>query len=187
MVSWEAPRTGRYQVWVGRFGTESETANATLYISEIGAMQAAGPNSSPTGGPDFSLEPAYGAIDLVSGFEPDPHTVSIAAGGAIDASVLNQPGCVGFIAQAPDFRVNWTAGSNNLPLIFSVGSDSDTTLVINDAEGNWVCDDDGGNEGLNPSVTFASPASGQYDVWVGTFSQGELQDSTLHVSEVSSQ
>lgn len=184
MVSWETPRSGRYQIWVGRFATEGETAAATLYVSEIGAPQASG---ATAGGPDFSLEPAYGAVDLVSGFTPDPHTVAISAGGAIDASVLNQPGCVGFVAQAPDFRVNWTAGSGSLPLIFSVASDSDTTLVINDAQGNWVCDDDGGEQGLNPSVRFEAPASGQYDVWVGTYSEGELQDSTLNVSEVSTQ
>ena len=185
MVTIEQPRNGRYQIWVGRFGTENENAQATLYISEVG-----GPDSgdATTGdAPDFSLDPAYGAIDLASGFQPDPHTVAISAGGGIDASVIGQPGCIGWIARAPDYRVNWTAGSGSLPLIFSVQSESDTTLIINDAQGNWVCDDDGGNEGLNPAITFTAPASGQYDIWVGTFAQGDLQPSTLHVSELYSQ
>jgi hypothetical protein len=183
VVSWEDPRSGRYQIWVGRFGTEGETANATLHISEIG-----GPSAAQTGeGPDFSLEPAYGSIDLTGGFTPDPHTVAIDAGGSIDASVLGQPGCVGRIAQAPDFRLNWTAGSGALPLIFSVAADADTTLVINDAQGNWVCDDDGGEAGLNPSIRFDSPASGQYDIWVGTYSEGDLQPSTLNISELTTQ
>jgi hypothetical protein len=181
MVSWESPRSGRYQIWVGRFGSQ-ETVPALLYISEIG-----GPENTDGEMPDYSLDPAYGAVDLVSGFQPDPHTLAIAAGGAIDASVLGQPGCVGYIAQAPDYRVNWTAGSGSLPLIFSVAADADTTLVINDAEGNWLCDDDSGNAGLNPSVTITAPASGQYDVWVGTYREGELQDSTLNVSELTSQ
>jgi hypothetical protein len=83
--------------------------------------------------------------------------------------------------------VHWTAGSGQLPLVFSVSSASDTTLVINDAGGNWLCDDDGGNEGLNPAITIASPPSGQYDIWVGTYAEGQLQDSTLYVSELSSQ
>jgi hypothetical protein len=185
MVNIATPRSGRYQIWVGRFGEQGETAGAMLHISEVGMPGGAG---GAVGGetPDFSLEPAYGAIDLVSGFTPDPHEIAISAGGSIDASVLGQPGCVGSIARAPDYRVNWTAGNGELPLIFSVQSDADTTLVINDAQGNWVCDDDGGNEGLNPSITFASPASGQYDVWVGTFVSGELQPSTLNVSEVTS-
>jgi hypothetical protein len=181
LVSIEAPRSGRYQIYVGRFFVEGETAPAMLHISEVG-----GPAQAAGGMPDFSLEPAYGVVDLVSGFTPDPHTIEIAAGGSIDASVINQPGCVGHIAEAPDYRLSWTAGSGALPLIFSVASDSDTTLVINDPHGNWVCDDDGG-DGLNPSITFAAPEGGQYDIWVGTYAEGELQSSTLHISEIASQ
>jgi hypothetical protein len=155
-----------------------------LHISEIGGPQ----QQAAAGGPDFTLDPAYGSIDLASGFMPDPHTQAIAAGGSIDAATaISTPGCLGWIAQAPDYRVNWTAGSGSLPLIFSVTSAADTTLVINDAQGNWLCDDDGGNEGLNPAITIQSPASGQYDIWVGTYAQGDLQDSTLHVSELHSQ
>jgi hypothetical protein len=184
LVSWETPASGRYQIYVGRFTDDAETAQAVLHISEIGA-----PAQDEASGeaPDFSLDPAYGAIELVSGFTPDPHTVAISAGGEINAAATGNPTCVGSIARAPDYRVNWTAGSGSLPLIFSVSSEADTTLVINDAQGNWVCDDDGGNEGLNPAITFEAPASGQYDVWVGTYSGGELQPSTLHVSELYSQ
>lgn len=179
IVSWEHPASGRYQIWVGRFGAQNETAPAVLHISEIG-----GPEQQASGEqPDFSLDPAYGAVDLQAGFTPDPHTKEIAAGGTIDASSLGG-NCVGWVARAPDYRVNWTAGSGANPLIFSVQSDADTTLVINDAQGNWVCDDDGGNEGLNPAISFSNPVSGQYDVWVGTFTQGDLQDSTLSVSEL---
>lgn len=182
-VRWEDPLRGRYQIWVGTFGTD--TAPAVLHISEVGVVT---PTETAGGDvPDFSLDPAYGSIDLTSGFTPDPHTKAISAGGELDASAIGVTGCVGFVARAPDYRVNWTAGSGNLPLIFSVDSDADTTLVINDAEGNWVCDDDGGNEGMNPSVRFTNPVSGQYDVWVGTYASGQLQQSTLHVSELYSQ
>lgn len=179
MVRFDAPRNGRYQIWVGTFGTEAEPA--FLHISEVGV-----PGQSSGEGPDWRLDPAYGSIDLTSGFGPDPHTQAIAAGGDISASVINDT-CIGWIAQAPDYRVNWTAGSGELPLIFSVSSSADTTLVINGPDGQWYCDDDGGVEALNPAITFQSPASGQYDIWVGTYLEGDLQESTLHVSEVSSQ
>ncbi|HET9232350.1 MAG TPA: hypothetical protein VFO00_13765 [Vitreimonas sp.] len=169
-VRFQAPRNGRYQIWVGTFG--EDPTPAVLSISEIDQR------------PDYALEPAYGSVDLVSGFQPDPHTVGISAGGDLDASAMGVPGCIGWVARAPDYRVNWTAGSGSLPLVFSVAAESDTTLVINDAEGNWVCDDDGGNNGLNPAVTFSNPVSGQYDIWVGTYSQGSLQPSTLNVSEL---
>jgi len=181
-VRFNTPANGRYQVWVGRFGETSETAAATLHVTEI--------PTGPVGGgevPDFSLDPSYGAIELAAGFTPDPHTVAVAAGGELDATSIGVPGCVGSIARAPDYRVNWTAGSGSLPLIFSVASDADTTLVINDAAGNWLCDDDGGAEGMNPSIRIENPQSGQYDVWVGTYASGELQESTLHVSELHTQ
>lgn len=176
VVSWETPASGRYQIWVGRYGVQNEQTSAVLHISEV--APAAPPMAE--GGPDYSLDPAYGSVDLAAGFLPDPHTVAIAAGGGFDASSIS--GCVGWVATAPDFRVNWTAGSGELPLTFHVDSDSDTTLVINDAQGNWVCNDDG--DGLNPVVSFQNAPSGQYDVWVGTYAQGDLQQSELHVTEV---
>lgn len=187
-VSFQDPRAGRYQIWVGVFS--GEQISAMVVISEVGfggEAEGPGPGEGPVSGelPDYSLEPAYGAITLRNGFMPDPHVVAIEAGGELDARALNQPGCVGFIARAPDYRVNYTAGQG-LPLIFSVNADSDTVLVINDPNDNWVCDDDGG-EGLNPAITFSNPASGQYDVWVGTYMPGALQSSRLYVSEVSSQ
>lgn len=179
VISWENPRSGRYQIWVGRFGT-SELAPAQLFISEI-----AGPaDAVPTDLPDYTLNPNYGVIDLVSGFTPDPHTVTVTAGGEYNAYQI--PGCVGSISRAPDYRVNFTAGDAGLPLIFSAQSESDTTLVISDAGGNWVCDDDGGNTGLNPSITFANPVSGQYDIWVGSYAEGDYPQAVLHVSELTS-
>jgi hypothetical protein len=178
VISWDNPSSGRYQIWVGRFGT-NETVPAQLYISEI-----SGPaNEVPANAPDFTLAPNYGEIALTSGFTPDPHQVAVQAGGTYQAYQI--PNCTGFISTAPDYRVNFTAGDAGLPLIFSVQSDADTTLVINDAGGNWVCNDD--TNGLNPAVTFSAPTSGQYDVWVGTFSEGSTQPSTLSVSELSSQ
>ncbi len=181
LVSITDPRSGRYQIWVGRFGSQ-DLAPAVLQISEISGPAAA----ETTGAPDFSLDPSYGAIELTAGFQPDPHAREISAGGGINASVVGDT-CVGWIASAPDYRVTWMAGSGQLPLVFSVNSEADTTLVINDAQGNWVCDDDSGNGPLNPSISFQNAPSGQYDVWVGTYAEGALQPSVLNVSEVSSQ
>ena len=177
VISWGNPRSGRYQIWVGRYGI-SELAPAQLFISEIGGPA----DTVPTDLPDVAGTPNSGVIDLASGFRPDPHTVNVTAGGSYNAYQI--PGCVGSISHTPDYRVNFTAGSAGLPLIFSAQSDADTTLVINDASGNWVCDDD--TNGLNPAVTFANPASGQYDVWVGSYVEGELPSAVLSVSELSS-
>jgi len=82
-------------------------------------------------------------------------------------------------------RLNYNAGS--YPLIISVRSNADTTLVVNGPDGSWYCDDDGGNQGLNPSIRFNGPSSGRYEIWVGTYGNSSLQPAELHISEVYSQ
>lgn len=133
---------------------------------------------------DYGLEPTYGSVTLPGGFTPDPYTVSLSSGGSINAADRNLGSdCRGYIANAPDFRLNFSAGS--LPLIISVDSGSDTTLVINAPDGSWYCDDDSG-DGLNPSVRFGSAMSGQYDIWVGTYGSDNLESATLSISELTS-
>ena len=131
---------------------------------------------------NYSLSPTYGSVSLNSGFTPDPYVINVQEGGSLSASNV---GCSGYIANAPDFRVNYSAGGS-LPLIISVNSSADTTLVINTPSGGWSCNDDGGN-GTNPSIRFNNPQSGQYDIWVGTYSSGATQASQLHISELYSQ
>lgn len=134
--------------------------------------------------PDYSAAPSYGTVSLSAGFEPDPRVISLQSGGSIPASNVSSS-CSGFIAGAPDVRLNYRAGE--YPLILSVASSSDTTLVVNGPDGSWYCDDDGGVNGLNPSLRFNSPRSGQYDIWVGTYGSGALQAARLHISEVESE
>jgi hypothetical protein len=133
---------------------------------------------------NYNLNPTYGTVALNGGFTPDPYVVNLQSGGNINASNLSSS-CRGFIANAPDVRLNWRSGS--LPLIISVASGADTTLVVNGPDGSWYCDDDGGVNGLNPALRFNSPQSGQYDIWVGTYGNASLQPAQLHISELSSQ
>ncbi len=135
----------------------------------------------PAPAQNVSGNPLYGTANLQAGFTPDPYTVNVTAGGGTDARTLNLgSGCVGFIAtRQPDFRVNYQAGS--FPLIFRARSSADTTLLINGPDGLWYCNDD--FEGFNPQVAFPRPASGQYDIWVGTFGPNSAA-ATLSVTEL---
>ncbi len=133
---------------------------------------------------NYNLNPTYGTVNLSGGFTPDPQVVNLQSGGQINAQSLSSS-CRGFIANAPDVRLNWRSGS--LPLIISVNSNADTTLVVNGPDGSWYCDDDGGNRGLNPAIRFNNPQSGQYDIWVGTYGNASLQPAQLHISELYSQ
>lgn len=138
--------------------------------------------SMPSVAQNVMGSPSFGTLNLRSGFLPDPRVVPVTAGGRNDASRLGS-GCLGSIANAPDVRVNYQAGS--LPLHFYVTSNDDTTLVINGPDGQWYCNDD--TNGLNPAVSFANPGSGQYDVYIGHYGQGAGVPARLQVSEVRSQ
>ncbi|MEM8697043.1 MAG: peptidase [Pseudomonadota bacterium] len=180
-IRFDNPLSGRYEVWVGTYGNSS-LRSAVLGISELYDDISTRSSSSggSAGGPDFSLDPNYGTATLRSGFTPDPHRVRLQSGGPIDASTLGG-GCRGYIARAPDYRVQYTSG--RLPLNISAESSSDTTLVVNGPDGNWYCDDDSGN-GLNPSIRFDTPRSGQYDIWVGTYGDSRLESAILDISEL---
>jgi hypothetical protein len=136
--------------------------------------------AAPAAAQDTSLAANFGEVTLEAGFVPDPHQVRITAGGTIDASTISGASCVGKISAAPDYKVNYTGGG--FPLVFRSFGASDTTLVINDAQGNWHCDDDSGT-GLNAQIVFYDPPSGVYDIWVGTFGE-EIAPSKLTVSEL---
>ena len=140
--------------------------------------------AAPAAAQDYNADPNFGTLNLASGFTPDPQVVAVRSGGEINAATISQS-CQGFVSNAPDVRLNYTAGS--LPLILSVAADADTTLVVNGPDGSWYCDDDGGVNGMNPMVRFNAPASGQYDIWIGTYGNASLQPAQLNISELTSQ
>ncbi len=129
--------------------------------------------------------PNYGTVTLRSGFTPDPRVVPVTSGGDIDASTISGD-CRGFISSPPDVRLVFTT-QGRLPLIISAASGSDTTLVINGPDGRWRCDDDGGVNGLNPSIRYERPRSGRYEIWVGSYRSGENSRARVHISELRSQ
>ena len=106
--------------------------------------------------------------------------IAVEAGGDGEATGIG-PECGGWIDfSKPDVDLNYTAGE--YPLYISVVADTDTTLVINDPAGNWICNDD--LEGVNPGIVIQNPRSGNYNFWIGTFERGTPQRASLRVSEI---
>jgi hypothetical protein len=151
---------------------------ATLLSAAFAAMAA------PAVAQDPEADPISGALDLSAGFDPDPRVIHVRGGGTIAARTIADA-CAGFISNAPDIRLTYTAAS--YPLIISVAAASDTTLVVNGPDGSWYCNDDGGVNGSNPAVRLNSPTTGRYEIWVGTYRSGDTAPARLHISEVSSQ
>ncbi len=118
---------------------------------------------------DLSGESLNGTVTLNGGFLPDPHVVDIVPGGDTVVADLGA-GCTGYIfAAQPDLKVVLDSASTQFGIF--VNSNIDTTLVVNDPNGVWHCNDDASFlTNSNPGVTFTKPASGTYDIWVGTYS-----------------
>jgi hypothetical protein len=155
---------------------------ALLLAAGAGLAQGVAPQKPPQAGalPDWRAQPRYTTLNLRAGFEPDPQEVPVEAGGNRDAGPVG-PDCAGWIDfERPDVDLNYTAGT--FPLIISAESEVDTTIVINDPAGRWLCNDD--LDGLNPGVVFERPQSGNYNIWVGTFDRGQPRAATVRVSEV---
>ena len=143
------------------------------------------PPAYPSGVQDLSADPLYGSISLTSGFAPDPYVVDIASGGTDGTEQLPE-GCVGYItADQPDFKLYYDRDTGGFPLTLFVDGPSDTALLVNAPDGNWHCNDDGGGpDGLQPAVTFDSPASGTYDIWVGELVSDVYNDAHLVITEL---
>lgn len=150
------------------------------FAAAAGALIAAVTFTVGAQAQNISANPLYGTVNLNTGFLPDPHAVSVEAGGPMDASALGA-GCRGYITpDQPDVRLNFNAGT--LPLYLYVESGADTTLVVNLPNGNWLCNDD--FIGLNPGLGMQPAMSGQYDIWVGTYAPGSIPPATLLISEL---
>jgi len=186
LMSIPNPQSGVYDVFIGAYGGNG--AAAQLYMTELNSNAygdgGGGNNSNYAGAVDPFAAANYGTLTLRAGFTPDPQVVSMRAGGSVAATNVAD-NCRGFVSRSPDLELSYTPGS--LPLILSVDSSVDTTLVVNGPDGRWYCDDDGGNAGTNPALQFNNPLSGTYDIWVGTYTSGMSQPASLNVSELYTQ
>lgn len=140
---------------------------------------------------DIGADATFGSIELEANFAEDPTSVEVTSGGEIDVSETID-GCVGFISDEPDVRLTFTASTSPdaFPLFISAVSDGDTTLVVNAPDGRYYCNDDGndgGENGTNPSIVFGPAQSGAYEIWLGSFEEGEYLPAEVLISELSGQ
>jgi hypothetical protein len=169
--------TGGLRRCVARSVGDLETIMRLMTAAALALVCAA-----PAAAQDFTATPNYGEIHLAPGFSPDPALIVVQAGGSINAGTTLK-NCSGYITSAPDIRLHWD-GNGSLDLKVSAVSNADTTLVINGPSGEWYCDDDSGDDS-NPSLILSS-TSGQYDIWVGTYSDGDTKPAVVSISELSS-
>lgn len=164
--------------------TATPTATLTATLTAMPTATATPTVTPPLPMPtlNFSLPPVYGSVALNTGFIPDPYTINVISGGPVNVSYLGG-GCVGFATSQPTFSVDYTSGGFPLLRFYFIGN-GDTTMIVNAPNGAYYCNDDSFGT-LNPSLDFNSPASGRYDIWIGSFAEGASINGTLYVTEVS--
>jgi hypothetical protein len=111
---------------------------------------------APARAQDADAEARHAALSLSSGFTPDPQSVTTTTGGDVDVAAF-APDCDGLIGVAPDIVLTYTAGQ--APLVLSVGSEADTSLVVSAPDGVWFCNADS-------ALLFGRPQSGRYAIWI---------------------
>ena len=162
-----------------RATTLSTLLSSGLLLATSATLAAKGEDGSQE--PNWMASPLYETVELTSGFDDDPYTVDVDAGGdgSVDDSLA--PGCAGNInLEEPDVDLNYESG--DYPLFMTVDSSADTTLVVYGPEGRWYCNDDFGS--ADPMVVFHNPQSGNYNIWIGVYEGSSNPDATLKFTEI---
>lgn len=174
-----AATSGRYDIWLGTFMPQSCAATLVVETFPPSAGDQSGGATAAAQCPEWSLGGTE--VQLAAG---GSDTRPVVAGGGVNLFERAQDCGIqghGYVAQAPDFTVQYDAPSANAELTISVTANCDTLLLINDPNAQWLFNDD--SNGLNPSITIPAAASGRYDIWVGTYGP-DLCDASISIASV---
>lgn len=142
---------------------------------------APAPGPVPTAGcPTTSLQGIPVTTDGQELYSPDTYTVQ-ASGLTPLSSCSGLPG-TGNINAGPHYTFYLSGMETYGRLEIEVESSCDTTLLVNDANGNWHFDDDTGGA-MQPELNLTDTAAlnGRVDVWVGTFGDGTACEAELEM------
>ncbi len=150
---------------------------------------------------DPNGRPNFGGGELTSGFQPDPWTFPLTAGGGRNpvniADFAMRDSLAGtlcgrsFVTHHADFHFTFRSSVVFDLLRFYVVAENeavDPTLVVHEPNGHWRCNDDHGHSGWGhahmPALDFDHPAPGRYAIWVGSFDASANNRAQLYVTEL---
>ena len=174
---------GTYSVWVASYSVSQNHAY-TITFSDRGNTAERTVVVPPVQGlMTSSLTPTdpMGQLALGTGFMPDPQIRSLNVVGSIDVSaVANRYGgtCRGYVMPNPNHIMSLTTAFSYLRV--HVKSTQDTTLLIQDPNGGFWCNDDA--DGYNPIIE-GPWQPGLWRIWVGSYSSGNSATYSIEFTE----
>jgi hypothetical protein len=199
LVEIQNPAAGDYNIWVGSYSQEEFISGYLMLSGQPGGISAPIQSdvlaAAVSGGGSIGSQVSIGELDpnaqatfgvttLAPGFTPDPFSMNILSGGSVNTAMLSLgAGCVGYAASAPDFSVTLAGTMPQLNVGFTSSDAKDTTLIVRGPSGEYLCNDD--TNGVDPELTLTNAAAGEYDIWVGTYSD-DFSNGTLYISQAGS-
>lgn len=188
----DAPE-GEYRIWAGSFDAaqwvptflvltrQQALTPSTLDLSRL-VTRGVGADANPTAAPS-TLRSDESQRESLSDSQLPLVQENVSAGGDLLAFARNMvdPACAGFISAQPAYEFDWNGEADTLHIFFE--SSADTTLLVAQPDGTFVCSDDSnGTDNLNPGVEISDPASGSYAVFVGSFNPDTMETGTLTIT-----
>jgi serine protease Do len=137
---------------------------------------------------DPQASPLSGSTSLVTGFTPDPFTAHIYGGGSQDGlglNLQNATACAGFYAMEPSYALDWVGGTSFTLRMFAVeDSGMDATMIVRDPDGNYYCNDDASDGGIDPMIDLPVSLTGRYVIWLGSYAQNTSVSATFYITEL---
>ncbi|KPQ06689.1 MAG: Bacterial pre-peptidase C-terminal domain [Rhodobacteraceae bacterium HLUCCA12] len=170
-VTFETAEAGDYHIFVGGYG-QGGSGQYDLFASR--------------GGPAFSdatfdasAPPRLGSVT----FDAQAGAQSLGSGPIVATDPLEMlpigSYCPGFTGiDAPDMVVQLDEAQPQLSIYAQ--SQTDLVLAVRGPDGQWQCNDDSFQ--FNPAVTFSQAQAGDYQVFVGAYSQGASGEFNLYAA-----
>jgi hypothetical protein len=167
---------GRFDIWIGTYGEDTCDGNLGVETFIPASSPTTGDNSGTGECPQVTESTRV--INHTARGLYTPFTYDVVAGGTLDLSDCADVPGTGYIISTPDFSMNYDH-NQDYELEFRASGDCDVVLLVNDSSGDWHFSDDDG-DGFDSLLRLTNPATGRYDVWVGTYSP-ETCDATLEI------
>lgn len=183
---------GRYDIYVGSYSASdrhpyqlvvSELQSSTPGPQQPSPVQPSNPVMPSNQGGSLAglmpmLRPLFGRI-AVPPMLRRPIAARGRTNGVIHATAIPGAQCAGWVPPAPSHVMMLAAPMNYLQVY--VVSAADSTLVVRRPDGTFLCNDDAVAGNLNPRVQ-GQLGPGLYQIWVGSYREGENRPYQLTVT-----